>query len=169
MIISVSFAQVFIRESKWTCRWPILFDSPRTPQPNLPRRLSTIENPLLKKRNKFLIASRECGEVEAISLTHEVPLSPQAVETFLHIVTTNISSGLLRMKGIFALSDDLERPLVAHAVQHRLHPLQRLERWPDGERSSRVVLIGQDMPIKQIRDLFEVLAPRSARKHRRVM
>lgn len=113
--------------------------------------------------------NRHGDEVEAISLTHEVPLSPQAVETFLHIVTTNISSGLLRMKGIFALSDDLERPLIAHAVQHRLHPLQRLERWPDGDRSSRVVLIGQDMPIKQIRDLFEVLAPRSARKHWRVM
>lgn len=111
--------------------------------------------------------NRHGDEVEAISLTHEVPLSPQAVETFLQIVTSNIGSGLLRMKGIFALSDDLNRPLVAHAVQHKLHPLQRLERWPDDDRSSRVVLIGQDMPIKPIRDLFEVLAPRSARKHGR--
>ncbi|NTE89532.1 CobW family GTP-binding protein [Agrobacterium rubi] len=111
--------------------------------------------------------NRHGAEVEAISLTHEVNLSPQAVETFLHILSTNVSSGLLRMKGIFALTDDPERPLVAHAVQHRLHPLQRLERWPSDDRSSRVVLIGRDMPIKQIRDLFEVLAPRSTRKHRR--
>jgi G3E family GTPase len=108
--------------------------------------------------------NRHGDEIEAISLRHDVPLSPQAVEMFLHIVTTNISSGLLRMKGIFALTDDPDRPLVAHAVQHRLHPPLRLEQWPDDNRTSRVVLIGQDMPIKPIRDLFEVLAPRAARK-----
>lgn len=110
--------------------------------------------------------NRHGDEIEAISLSHDVPLSPHAVDIFLHIVTTNISSGLLRMKGIFALTDDPDRPLVAHAVQHRLHPPLRLEQWPDDNRTSRVVLIGQDMPIKPIRDLFEVLAPRSARKQR---
>lgn len=107
--------------------------------------------------------NRHGDEIEAISLSHDVPLSPQAVDTFLHIVTTNIGSGLLRLKGMFALTDDPARPLVAHAVQHRLYPLQRLERWPDEDR---VVLIGQDMPAKPIRDLFEVLAPRAARKKR---
>lgn len=111
--------------------------------------------------------NRHGDEIEAISLTHDVPLSPQAVDTFLHIVTTNISSGLLRMKGIFALTDDPDRPLVAHAVQHKLYPLQRLEHWPDGDRTSRVVLIGQDMPITPIRNLFQVLAPRSARNQRK--
>lgn len=110
--------------------------------------------------------NRHGDKVEAISLSHDVPLSPQAVETFLHIVTTNIRSGLLRLKGMFALTDDPARPLVAHAVQHRLYPLQRLDRWPDEDRRSRVVLIGQDMPAKPIRELFEVLAPRSARKKR---
>lgn len=111
--------------------------------------------------------NRHGDEVEAICLSHDVPLSPQAVETFLHIVTSNISSGLLRLKGLFALTDAPDRPLVAHAVQHRLYPLERLERWPDEDRRSRVVLIGRDMPVKQIRDLFEVLAPRAARKKRR--
>ncbi|NVP58612.1 GTP-binding protein [Rhizobium sp. DBTS2] len=110
--------------------------------------------------------NRHGDEIEAISLSHDVPLSPQAVETFLHIVTTDIGSGLLRLKGLFALADDPTRPLVAHAVQHRLYPLQRLEHWPDEDHSSRVVLIGQDMPAKPLRDLFEVLAPRAARKRR---
>ncbi|PYE94072.1 G3E family GTPase [Rhizobium sp. PP-F2F-G38] len=110
--------------------------------------------------------NRHGDEVEAISLRHDVTLSPQAVETFLHIVTTNIGSGLLRLKGLFALSDDPARPLVAHAVQHRLYPLQRLERWPDDDRGSRVVLIGRNMPVKPIRDLFEVLAPRAPTRKR---
>nr|WP_235916822.1 GTP-binding protein [Ciceribacter naphthalenivorans] len=41
---------------------------------------------------------------------------------------------------------------------HRLHT------WPDDDRSTRVVLIGQDMPQKPIRDLFDVLAPRASRR-----
>ncbi|WEX90093.1 GTP-binding protein [Sinorhizobium garamanticum] len=111
--------------------------------------------------------NRHGDEIEAFSLTHDVPLQPQSVETFLHIVTSNIDSGLLRLKGLFALADDPERPLIAHAVQNRLYPLQRLETWPDGDRRSRVVLIGQDMPEKPIRDLFEVLVPSSVGKTRR--
>lgn len=110
--------------------------------------------------------NRHGDEIEAISLSHDVPLSLQAVDTFLHIVTTNIGSGLLRLKGMFALTDDPARPLVAHAVQHRLYPLQRLEYWPDEDHGSRVVLIGRNMPAKPIRDLFEVLAPGTARSKR---
>lgn len=104
--------------------------------------------------------NRHGDEIEAMSLSHDAPLSPYAVETFLRIMTTNIDSGLLRLKGLFALTDDPARPLVAHAVQHRLYPLQRLEHWPDKDHRSRVVLIGHSMPAKPIRDLFEVLAPR---------
>lgn len=121
---------------------------------------------LAKRHDHAHDLNRHGDEIEAVCLTHDVPLDPQALQTFLHIVTTNIQSGLLRLKGIFAVSDDPDRPVVAHAVQHRLYPLQRLDAWPDGDRSSRVVLIGQDMPLKQIRDLFEVLAPKSARRKR---
>jgi G3E family GTPase len=111
--------------------------------------------------------NRHGDGVEAISLFHEMPLERQALETFLHILTSNIGSGLLRLKGIFALADDPGRPVIAHAVQNRLYPRQRLDRWPDEDRRSRVVLIGQNMPQQPIRDLFDVLTPRSTRKRRR--
>ncbi|MFD1745348.1 CobW family GTP-binding protein [Rhizobium helianthi] len=108
--------------------------------------------------------NRHGAEIEAVCLTHDVPLEPAAVETFLHIVTSNVGSGLLRLKGIFALADDLQRPMVAHAVQHRLYPTLRLPEWPGSDCRSRVVLIGSSMPKRQIQDLFEVLAPRARRK-----
>lgn len=111
--------------------------------------------------------NRHGNEIEAVPLIHDLPLDPQAVMTFLHIVTTNVNSGLLRLKGIFAVTDDPNRPIVAHAVQHKLYPLERLDAWPDDDHSTRVVLIGQDMPLGPIRDLFEVLAPRKSRLHRR--
>ncbi|WP_245415464.1 CobW family GTP-binding protein [Hoeflea marina] len=111
--------------------------------------------------------SRHGDGIGAFSLAHDVPLRPEAAETFLRIVTSTIGSGLLRLKGLFCLADDPERPLAAHAVQNRLYPLQRLDAWPDGDRRSRVVLIGRDMPEKPIRDLFAVLVPRPARPPRR--
>jgi G3E family GTPase len=49
-------------------------------------------------------------------------------------------------------------------VQHRLYPLTRLESWPDGERVTRIVLIGMDMPQQPIRDLFDTLASQAGRK-----
>lgn len=50
--------------------------------------------------------NRQGEEIEAVPLVHDVPLDPQAVMTFLHIVTTNVNSGLPRLKGIFAVTDD---------------------------------------------------------------
>ncbi|MBO9652682.1 MAG: GTP-binding protein [Agrobacterium tumefaciens] len=108
--------------------------------------------------------NRHGAGVEAFDLTFDGVLDPQAIVTFLELVTSNVHSGLLRLKGIFGATDDPERPVVAHAVQHRLYPLTRLESWPDGNHSTRIVLIGMDMPQQPIRDLFNTLAVQAGRK-----
>lgn len=108
--------------------------------------------------------NRHGAGVEAFDLTFDGAFDPQAIVTFLELVTSNVHSGLLRLKGIFGATDDPERPVVAHAVQHRLYPLSRLESWPDGNRATRVVLIGMDMPQQPIRDLFDTLASQAGRK-----
>jgi len=110
--------------------------------------------------------NRHGAGVEAFDLTFDGALDPQAIVTFLELVTSNVHSGLLRLKGIFGATDDPERPVVAHAVQHRLYPLIRLESWPDGDHSTRIVMIGMDMPQQPIRDLFNALAAQAGRKGR---
>ena len=110
--------------------------------------------------------NRHGAGVEAFDLTFDGAFDPQAIVTFLELVTSNVHSGLLRLKGIFGATDDPERPVVAHAVQHRLYPLTRLESWPDGDRSTRIVMIGMDMPQQPIRDLFNALAAQAGRKGR---
>lgn len=112
-------------------------------------------------------ANRHGDEIEAISLSHDAPFSagrrylPASRDDQCRLWSS-------APEGLFALTDDPARPLVAHAVQQRLYPLKRLDHWPDEDHRSRVVLIGQDMPAKPIRDLFEVLAPRTARARRGV-
>jgi G3E family GTPase len=100
------------------------------------------------------------GDSRALQLRADEPLDPKAVETFLRILTGQQQSGLLRLKGLLALADDPSRPMVVHAVQHRLHPTMRLDCWPDADTTSRLVLIGIDLPVEPIRTLFATLAGR---------
>jgi hypothetical protein len=41
-----------------------------------------------------------------------------------------------------------------HAVQHLMHPIARLELWPDGDRSTRMVFIVRDIEPRVITELF---------------
>ncbi|WP_246739751.1 GTP-binding protein [Martelella sp. HB161492] len=110
--------------------------------------------------------NRHGDEIMALSLTSETPLTPQGLTTFLKVLTEYRAQGLLRLKGIVQLSDDLERPMVVHAVQHRLDPLVRLDGWPGEDHRTRLVLIGIDLPERQIRELFAVIiaAPRKKKR-----
>lgn len=95
------------------------------------------------------------GNVSTLRLSSKQPIDRAKLDTFLNIVTTQANSGLLRLKGIAMLADDVSRPLVVHAVRHRRHPDQRLESWPAQDGESRIVLIGENMPASRVKDLFE--------------
>jgi len=86
---------------------------------------------------------------------------------FLERATSRAGAGLWGLKGCLAVADVRERPVGARAGRHRLFPLQRLDGWPAGDRSTRIVLIGQNMPVQPIRDLFDVLVPRPSSRKRR--
>lgn len=100
------------------------------------------------------------GNVRTLQLWADEPLAPKGVDTFLKVLTGQTQTGLLRLKGLLALADDPSRPMVVHAVQHRLYPPIRLDGWPDGDARSRLVLIGTDMPAEPIRKYFDSLIMR---------
>ncbi|WP_321503677.1 GTP-binding protein [Breoghania sp.] len=100
---------------------------------------------------------RRGAEISALSLFHDEPLDPRDVDRFLRFMTSSRFCGLLRLKGFFAPADDPSRPLVTHAVQHRLYATFRLDCWPDADVRSRVVIIGQRLPVEPIRERFSAL------------
>ena len=97
--------------------------------------------------------------IATVSLTHDRPVPFAAVEAFLDLLRATQGEKLLRMKGIVAVAEDPERPLVIHGVQKLLHPPVRLPAWPAGmatgkDRGTRIVLITCGMPDDYARRLF---------------
>lgn len=63
---------------------------------------------------------------------------------------------LLRLKGLVALDDVPDQPVLVHSVQHVLSPPTRLEAWPSGDRRTRLVVIAKGVPAEDIRGVFEM-------------
>ncbi len=99
--------------------------------------------------------SRHDEHIRSFAFRQSAPVSPQALELFLELLTSYHGPNLLRMKGIIKLSDDPEKPLVVHGVQHVLHPPVRLGCWPDDDHDTRLVFIVRDIEKTVIEDLFK--------------
>ncbi|MBB4065152.1 CobW family GTP-binding protein [Gellertiella hungarica] len=100
--------------------------------------------------------TRHDRSIRSFSILHDRPVSPMALEMFIDLLRSAHGEKLLRMKGIVALADDPDRPVVLHGVQQVFHPPVRLERWPDAEdRRTRLVLITQDLPEAFVTELFD--------------
>ena len=66
---------------------------------------------------------------------------------------------LLRLKAILNVAGE-ERPVVLHGVQHVLHPVYLLEKWPGTDRRSRIVFIVRDMTGDTLAGMIKMLTDR---------
>ncbi|WP_434287504.1 CobW family GTP-binding protein [Celeribacter sp. SCSIO 80788] len=98
------------------------------------------------------------GDVLAVPLTSDQPLDRDALRRFLNRLVTTPGNGVLRIKGLVALKEAPERPAVIHVVQHRIYPMSELERWPEGMRESRLVVIGTGLDAEALRRQFAELS-----------
>ena len=98
--------------------------------------------------------SRHGERIRSFALRTDSPLPPARLEQFLDLLRAQHGPNLLRMKALVKLADDPGRPIVLHAVQHVLHPLARLDRWPSKDRSSRLIFIMHDVDPAIVERLF---------------
>ncbi|HEX8416485.1 MAG TPA: GTP-binding protein [Methylobacterium sp.] len=104
--------------------------------------------------------NRHDAAIRAFSLTSEAPVPRAAFEMFLDLLRSAHGPKLLRLKGIVALADEPDRPLVVHGVQHVIHAPIHLERWPDDDRRSRLVLIVRDLDPAFVTRLWDAFLGR---------
>ncbi len=102
--------------------------------------------------------NRHDEHIRAFALATDRAVPAGALEMFLDLLKSAHGPKVLRMKGIVRLAEDPERPLVVHGVQEIFHPPARLERWPDGDKRTRLVFITRDLPEDFVRRLFDAFA-----------
>ncbi len=98
--------------------------------------------------------SRHDAHIRSFSFSEQNAISPQGLELFMELLKSYHGANMLRMKGIVKVSDDPERPVVLHGVQHVFHPPVRLPAWPDADRRTRLVFIVKDIEKPMIEGLF---------------
>ncbi|MEA2906232.1 MAG: hypothetical protein QOI12_3619 [Alphaproteobacteria bacterium] len=106
--------------------------------------------------------NRHDERIRAFTLATDKPIPGATFEMFIDLIRSLHGPKLLRLKGIVKIAEDPDRPLVIHGVQHVMHPAVRLERWPDDDQRSRIVLITRDLEPQAVTRLFDAFLNRSA-------
>ena len=78
--------------------------------------------------------------ISAVALVAEQPLDWLAFHRWLFDLRAAYGDRLLRVKGVLNVAGE-DGPVVIHGVQHVFHPPVALAHWPDGDRTSRLVMI----------------------------
>jgi len=107
-------------------------------------------------RNAFLAEAEHSDGIGSFVYTDERPMPWAVFSRALEVLIALRAPDLLRVKG-FLNVDGCEGPVLVQVVQHLTHPPIELQKWPDGERASRVVFITRGIAEKQVRDLIEAV------------
>ncbi len=102
--------------------------------------------------------NRHDERIKAFCLTSETPVKAAAIDLFLQLLRSIEPARLLRLKGIVALAERPDEPLVVHGVQEVMHEPVRLSKWPDADRRTRLVLILEGIEEAEIRKLWDAFA-----------
>ncbi|HBR97539.1 MAG TPA: GTP-binding protein [Gammaproteobacteria bacterium] len=98
------------------------------------------------------------GNVLAVPLSTDQPIDREALQQFLNESVSTPGNGLLRMKGVVALSDEPGAVVVVHAVRHRLYPLVPMQQAPSDLIGGRLIVIGTDLDESLLRQRFAELS-----------
>ncbi len=101
--------------------------------------------------------NRHDRQIGAICVTIDDPIAPDLFNFWLEMIATYRGPDLLRIKGIVNIAGE-PGPVVIHGVQHIFHPSMTLDAWPDDDQRTRIVFIGRNLPEKEFRQTFDVLA-----------
>jgi len=105
-------------------------------------------------------------QIESFCLIRDEPLTREAVQFLLDGITQNLGPSLLRVKGLVNVAEDPDRPAVIQGVQHLLHTMTWLPRWPDADRRTRIVFITRGVVRSELQDMIELLDRMAARTSR---
>ncbi len=106
--------------------------------------------------------NRHDERIRAFCLTSDQPIRQGTLDMFLDLLRSSQGAKLLRVKGLVALAEDPEHPVVIHGVQHVIHVPAVLPRWPSEDRRSRIVFIVDDLDRETVEKLWNAFLGKPA-------
>ncbi|MDA0983751.1 MAG: GTP-binding protein [Proteobacteria bacterium] len=95
--------------------------------------------------------------VSSFCLRRHAPLRAVTLTLFLQVLAEHCGAALLRLKGLVDVRESPGRPAVIHGLQHVFHPPAWLDRWPDDDHTTRIVVIGLGLDQKWLEALLDAL------------
>ena len=95
--------------------------------------------------------------IESFVLTRPNPMTRQELQFLLDGITQNLGPNLLRVKGLINIHEEPGKPAVVQGVQHLLHNLTWLEKWPTSDEQTRIIFITQGIARSSLREMIELL------------
>ena len=86
-------------------------------------------------------ALAHAASLRAYAFAAREPVGAPDFARFQALLHAMLGPRLLRVKGLVALAEHPDEPLVVNGAQQILHAPRRLTAWPDSERRTRVVVI----------------------------
>lgn len=87
----------------------------------------------------------QAGRVSSQSIELDTPVEPMAFQRWMDQLARDENADVLRLKAVVHVQG-MAHPFALHAVQRIFHPPVSLPNWPAGDTTSRIVLIGRDLP-----------------------
>ena len=98
--------------------------------------------------------NRHDDHIRAFCISHDEAIKSNDFNLFIEILLATYGANLLRLKGIVKLTEQPDRPVVIHGVQHVLHPPSQLDHWPDDDHRTRIVFITRDVKEAELSSLL---------------
>jgi len=95
------------------------------------------------------------GRVNSLVLLTDDAVCEFELQNWLDVASAVYQGQLLRVKGLVKIQNNPDRPVLLHAVQQLVSPMERLPAWPSKDQRSRIVLIGEKLEESDIRRVFE--------------
>jgi G3E family GTPase len=94
--------------------------------------------------HQALDPNRHDDRIRAYCYTFDKPLNFEDTMIWLEGISGKYGEDVLRMKGLLNVTGR-DAPVAVHGVHYLQHPPVTLSRWPDDDRSSRLVFILRDL------------------------
>ena len=102
---------------------------------------------------------RHADGIDTLALVRHGPIPGAALTLFLRALVEHAGPRLLRLKGFVEIAEAPGRPVTVNGAGHVFEPVEpRPGGWPDADRRSRLVLIGEGISAPWCERLLDALA-----------